>query len=137
MPDHIITCVYCGQQYPENTPTHGKDVAVLTEHIKVCPEHPMRKVEEELREVQALFDLRWKADMRAIKQWQTAHPDRGNVWPDHADMVVWLLERNYELLQFTNDFLKWRNGPEGPDVMFDEGAKLVAKAKNLLTKPQG
>jgi hypothetical protein len=47
---------------------------------------------EECIELQATFDLRWKADMRAIKRWQEAHPDRKNVWPDHADMVVWLLE---------------------------------------------
>lgn len=40
-----LTCVYCGQMYPPNTPTHGSEV--LTEHIKVCEKHPMRKVEEE------------------------------------------------------------------------------------------
>jgi hypothetical protein len=37
--------------------------------------------------------LRWDADMRAIKRWQAAHPERGEVWPDHADMVVWLLDK--------------------------------------------
>ena len=47
----------------------------------------------EQAEMQATFDLRWKADMRAIEMWQAAHPDRSEVWPDHADMVVWLLER--------------------------------------------
>jgi hypothetical protein len=40
---------------------------------------------------QASFDLRWAADMRAIKRWQAAHPGTGHIWPDHADMVVWLL----------------------------------------------
>ncbi len=48
----------------------------------------------EAAEHRASFDLRWKADMRAIKRWQAAHSDRPNVeltWPDHADMVVWLL----------------------------------------------
>jgi len=43
-------------------------------------------------ELTALFNMRWKADMRAIKRWQAAHPDRANVWPDHADMVVWLMD---------------------------------------------
>ena len=50
-PDHIITCVYCGQTYPENTPTHGANVKVLTEHIKVCPEHPMRAMREALEKI--------------------------------------------------------------------------------------
>lgn len=39
----ILTCVYCGQEYPPNTPTHG--ASVLTEHIKVCEKHPIRKAE--------------------------------------------------------------------------------------------
>ena len=44
-------------------------------------------------ELQATFNLRWDADMRAIKRWQAAGPDRELTWPDHADLVVWLLER--------------------------------------------
>jgi hypothetical protein len=55
----------------------------------------IEKIVESERDLRATFDLRWKADMRAIKRWQAAHPDRPNVeltWPDHADMVVWLLE---------------------------------------------
>src|ERR1041385_714296 len=61
-PDHIITCVYCGQAYPENTPTHGADVAVLTEHIKTCKKHPMRELEQRLAESKITKhsgDCRW------------------------------------------------------------------------------
>jgi hypothetical protein len=47
----------------------------------------------EATEHKASFDLRWKADMRAIEMWQKAHPGNDLVWPDHADLVVWLLER--------------------------------------------
>lgn len=46
-----------------------------------------------LNEMQASFDLRWEADMRAIRRWQAAHPGRDLVWPDHADLVVWLMEQ--------------------------------------------
>ena len=42
--------------------------------------------------LQANFDIRWKADMRAIKRWQEA-TGRTLVWPDHADLCVWLLEQ--------------------------------------------
>lgn len=38
------------------------------------------------------FDLRWDADMRAIRMWQ-AETGRDLVWPDHADLVVWLLKK--------------------------------------------
>ena len=50
------------------------------------------KIKSERDELQAGFDLRWKADRRAIKRWQDA-TGRTMTWPDHADLVVWLLER--------------------------------------------
>ena len=39
----ILTCVYCGQEYPQGSPSWGDKV--LTDHIKVCPKHPMRQAE--------------------------------------------------------------------------------------------
>ncbi len=53
----------------------------------------IQPVDPDEKEMQAIFNLRWKADMRAIKIWQKAHPDSPIDWPDHADMVVWLLEQ--------------------------------------------
>lgn len=70
---------------------------------------------KERDELRATFDLRWKADMRAIERWQAAH-DRPLVWPDHADLVVWLAERLDEVRakadavrteQEAIDFLDW------------------------------
>ena len=49
---------------------------------------------EEIDSLQSTFDIRWKADMRAIKRWQKAHSDNPGaelIWPDHADLVVWLM----------------------------------------------
>lgn len=43
MGGQIITCVFCGKEYPIGTPTHGSEI--LTEHIKVCERHPLRKAE--------------------------------------------------------------------------------------------
>lgn len=61
-------------------------------------EDTLRAVMGELRsaldddtDLRATFDLRWKAEMRAIGRWQAAHPGKELVWPDHADLVVWLL----------------------------------------------
>lgn len=45
--------------------------------------------DEELAELQRTFDLRRAADQRAIALWQEA-TGRDLVWPDHADLVVWL-----------------------------------------------
>jgi quinol monooxygenase YgiN len=51
----------------------------------------------EAEERKASFNLRWKADMRAIKRWQEAHPGNELTWPDHADLCVWLMEENDRL----------------------------------------
>ena len=47
----------------------------------------------EAAELSATFRLRYDADMRAIKRWQGAHPGNDLTWPDHADLVVWLMEQ--------------------------------------------
>lgn len=45
-----------------------------------------------VRELEATFDLRWKATMRAINRWQQA-TGKDMTWPDHADLCVWLLDQ--------------------------------------------
>ena len=51
----------------------------------------------------ASFDLRWKADMRAIKRWQAEDESRELTWPDHADMVLWLLGMDESDRKFIGD----------------------------------
>lgn len=46
MSSRVLTCVYCGHEYPQDTPAHGSHV--LTEHIKVCTSHPLRKAEADI-----------------------------------------------------------------------------------------
>lgn len=38
----ILTCVYCGLAYPQGTPPHSS--SLLTDHIEVCPKHPMAEL---------------------------------------------------------------------------------------------
>lgn len=47
---------------------------------------------EQIESLEATFDLRWKADIRAIKMWREANPGNDLVMPDHADLVCWLLD---------------------------------------------
>lgn len=54
--ERVVTCVYCGMAYPDGTPRHGSEI--LTEHIKVCPKHPMREAEQKIARLRkALLDL--------------------------------------------------------------------------------
>ena len=57
-----------------------------------------RQLETELADMKATFDLRWNADMRARKMWQNANPGNELTWPDHADLVVWLMEQLAEVM---------------------------------------
>lgn len=52
-----------------------------------------RDRDDELAAMQQCFALRWEADMRAIKRWQAAHPDSEQTWPDHCDLLIWLLDQ--------------------------------------------
>ncbi len=72
---------------------HGTEIAFLL----TCGAQRLEVVDkdtdaEKLAELEALFDLCHKADMRAIKQWQAA-TGRTLVWPDQTALVVWLLEQ--------------------------------------------
>ncbi len=51
MDGRILTCVYCGHEYPQDTPAAGSEV--LTEHIKVCERHPLRKAESDVAMLRA------------------------------------------------------------------------------------
>lgn len=48
---NILTCVYCGQEYPAGTPASGADVEALTQHIKKCEKHPMRRLRNALADL--------------------------------------------------------------------------------------
>lgn len=46
-----LTCIFCGMAYPPGTPSHGAQV--LTDHIRVCEKHPMRRVEADKAKLRA------------------------------------------------------------------------------------
>lgn len=72
---------------------------------KAYDEAQLKEVTEERDELEQLFDLQWKADQRAIKRWQKAHPGNERIWPDRADMVVWLMEQHTKALEPPSDEL--------------------------------
>jgi hypothetical protein len=47
MSKNIVTCAYCGHEYPDGTPTAKHEL--LTEHIKVCEKHPLREAERKIK----------------------------------------------------------------------------------------
>jgi hypothetical protein len=64
------------------------------------------------QELTALFELRRAADQMAIAQWRGAHPGNDLVIPDHADLVIWLLDQlaSYQRLDRVDTALAKRFG---------------------------
>ena len=83
-----------------------------------------------IEELEQLFDLRWAADMRAIKAWQIAHPDQPKTWPDHADLGTWCLSRIEKLeaaLRAIIDRAEYRMGHHVTDVVCALARKALEK----------
>lgn len=53
MDGRVLTCVYCGHEYPQGTPASGAEV--LTEHIQQCGKHPLKKVSDENAKLRAVL----------------------------------------------------------------------------------
>jgi hypothetical protein len=55
-------------QYPAGTPASGSDVKQLTDHIKICPSHPMRAAEEKIKKLRdALIGLVGATDRKELE----------------------------------------------------------------------
>lgn len=80
----------------------AEDVANLCEDLENARAY-IGRLADEAAEHRHSFEIRWRADMRAIERWQAAHPGNDLVWPDHADLVVWLMERHAALLDLARN----------------------------------
>ena len=62
--------------------------------LREIPSDNLEQVSSDAATRDGEFDLRWKADLRAIHKWRDANPGNDLVMPDHCDLVIWLLERD-------------------------------------------
>jgi len=92
----VLTCVYCGHEYPQDTPAAGD--AVLTAHIMECEKHPLRAAMAELERLRALintpelYEFSRGAALEAAHQrerWGTQQ-DAGKTPPDWFWLVGYL-----------------------------------------------
>ena len=96
---------------------------------------------EQIRELEYLFKLRYKADMRAIAMWRKRSPDRELRLPDHTDLVCFLLEQLdafeakllEEIIEHLPDELKKQaSGNEEVEDSDMEKAKMCIKEKLVV-----
>ena len=68
---NTLTCVYCGEEYPEGTPPHGSKV--LTDHIKICEKHPLRESERKVEKLKnALIGLIGASTKKELEEMEIA-----------------------------------------------------------------
>src|SRR5262245_39999824 len=84
------------KQINENPTLMSDEVFVLAEEVDALLQE-MNNLRKESVEHEHSFEIRWNADMRAIKKWHEAGGDP-MTWPDHADLCVWLMGQRNEAL---------------------------------------
>lgn len=72
----VVTCAYCGMEYPEGTP--ASQCELLTEHIKICTKHPMRNLEEKYSRVRSALEgvvgVKTREDLLALESELLSYP---------------------------------------------------------------
>lgn len=53
----------------------------------------LAEARKDLSDLQSTFDLQWAAAQRAIREWQAEHPGAENTWPDHKNLLLWLMRK--------------------------------------------
>lgn len=102
--DRLLTLI-------ETAHEHGDETAIVEQAARVraaltpssCPGDVGTVSAAELQET---FDMRWNADMRAVAMWRAENPGNDLVLPDHADLVVWLLDQADALSEAASRVLK-------------------------------
>ena len=93
------------------------------------------KATDRIEKLEQLFDLRWAADMRAIKAWQIAHPDQPKTWPDHADLGTWCLSRIEKLEAALREIAEANNVQAGTDKdMYRRWRRVATNAIDIARK---
>jgi hypothetical protein len=96
---NTLTCVYCGQAYPAGTPASGSDIKTLTDHIKICPKHPMREAEAKIKRLRdtlmILVDAESKEQLIFKKDVisMSSLPENEKIKEINAiDTLIWVME---------------------------------------------
>lgn len=83
----VVTCVYCGRKYPDGTPTAKAEA--LTDHVKVCDKHPMKRAIDALA---ALVGSRDKAELNGMRDHIHLLPISRAEYAPMRDAIELLLE---------------------------------------------
>lgn len=94
----------------------------------------LTELQAEVADLESTFELRWSADMRAIKRWQEA-TGRHDTWPDHADLCVWLMER-IAAIQAAAEPVRESLEHYGPAIFYEATRLEVIALLDAIGKPE-
>lgn len=81
MTDQVVTCAFCGKQYPTGTPVTKH--ALLTEHIFQCEKHPIQELGKSLA---GLMSLSWPVKREEIDELKKGLNILNLSMPNHEDV---------------------------------------------------
>ena len=84
-------------------------------------------------ELQLWFDVRSAADQMASAKWRGAHPGNELVIPEHADLVIWLLDQLASFRE-TNHFETTKAGVIDWKMEAERSARHIATIEDQLHK---
>jgi len=90
------------------------------------------ELKEEVADLNALFDIRYRAGQRAIKMWQKA-TGKTHIWPDYADLCVWLMKR----LDEHDELKELVTVRQPPKVYKNENDGFVGTVQGFYTTREG
>ena len=92
LPTHMVThCSNCIATEQRSVELEALVASYARQRIRDIQER--QRLRADRAELQHSADLQTTASARAITLWQAAHPDRSDIWPDQAALLVWLLEQ--------------------------------------------
>jgi hypothetical protein len=92
----VRLCKDCGQPGIKGNPLGRNELHVDWVQCMNTLKARCAALEQEAQEHRHSFEIRWKADMRAIERWQKEKPGRDLMWPDHTDLLVWLMHELHQ-----------------------------------------
>jgi hypothetical protein len=134
-------CVYCdweGKRFGIlEDPDRSKNNAMLAEHVKVCPKHPMRELERKLDEATRRAEEAEAARLRAIGRHSEVCQELADAEIDAEEAKAHLARMREACQAFVNEFDEWDDEPETEDssaaVARNRSRKVYRKAKDVLS----
>jgi len=107
--------------------------ALYDKYDKTWFANRVAELEEERDEQERSFELYYTASMRGIKMWQEKTGE-DMVWPDQGHLIVWLIEKTYDLEEELNLRAKWNAQVSALNLEFAKQLSRLRETRRQLNE---